>query len=129
MRTFWRGDRVQRAADRATREYLFRGAGLIRKIARGSIRRRKNPDRSSPRGRPPHTHTGQLKRALAFMADPANNRAIIGPRRSIVGRSGRAHEFGGRFRGDRYPRRPFMGPALDSARDDLARIWRDAVRR
>jgi hypothetical protein len=42
---------------------------------------------------------------------------VIGPRESVVGDVGRAHEFGGEFRGEDYPERPFMTPALDETEE------------
>ena len=45
------------------------------------------------------------------------NVAVIGPRASVVGDVGKGHEFGGEFRGEDYPERPFMGPALEETED------------
>ena len=39
-----------------------------------------------------------------------------------------AHEFGGRFRQERYQKRPFMGPALERIRPRLARMWAGTLR-
>ena len=39
-----------------------------------------------------------------------------------------AHEFGGRYKRERYPKRPLMGPSLKESVPRLARMWQDAVK-
>lgn len=86
----------------------------------GRVVTRKVPSRP---GTPPHTHTagvtkkgkpkaGFLPRAIVFVVDKAKQEAVIGPRASIIGESGGAHELGGEFRGQDYPERAYMYPAL-----------------
>lgn len=70
---------------------------------------RKKTVPSAP-GTPPHTRRKQLPNAIVY--DAAKGNAVIGPRFSRVGLSGEAHEFGGSYRGDQYPERSYMGPAL-----------------
>jgi hypothetical protein len=53
---------------------------------------------------------------------------VIGPDYQNVGQSGAAHEFGGHFRHENYPRRPFMGPALEKVKDRLPSFWAGSVR-
>lgn len=107
---------VRKAAYAGVRKSIFAGAGLVRKIARNSIRR---SDKASPPGKPPRTRRGAMKNAIAFAVETAEGepaqRAIIGPAAMFVGPSGRAHEDGGEFRGETYPDRPFMRPALEAA--------------
>ncbi|NLG44788.1 MAG: hypothetical protein GX547_16220 [Phycisphaerae bacterium] len=118
VRTQYRPARVRRAADKARPKNLQHAAALVRKAAIRSIRCSKKP---STAGQPPHTKTKRLKTGILF--DVAETNAIIGPAVQFVGPSGAAHEFGGRFRGRRYPARPFMGPALESLRPRLPRLW------
>jgi phage gpG-like protein len=119
-------ERVAKAARRAVYRAVEKTAFAIRTTAVGSIQRgavepqpsgkKKSRKRArivpSAPGSPPHTRFGQLKRSIVYAA--AKGEAVIGPRGSIVGESATAHEFGGNYKGEDYPGRPFMGPALDS---------------
>lgn len=121
---------VQKAADKAGFRNLAHAAASLRKDARASIQRapaqqrtraksrgghkvRRARHAASRPGTPPHTQRGQLPNAIVF--DVAPKSVVIGPRRSVVGESAGAHEFGGEFKGADYPDRPFMGPALERA--------------
>ncbi len=42
--------------------------------------------------------------------------------------AGNAHEFGGKFRREHYPKRPFMGPALEKVKDRLPPMWAGSIR-
>ncbi|MFM8216585.1 MAG: hypothetical protein ACKN82_18365, partial [Pirellula sp.] len=97
----------------------------IRLVARRSIKRRQT---ASMPGTPPNTRQGQLKRAIVYAIDKQRGIATIGPDISVVGTAGKAHEFGGKFRKERYPKRPFMGPALDKVKDRLPPLWANSVR-
>ena len=79
-------------------------------------------------GTPPNTRRGQLKRSIVYAMDKQRGVALIGPDFDIVGVAGKAHEFGGRFRRERYPKRPFMGPALEKVKDRLPSLWANSVR-
>lgn len=90
---------------------IFHAAASIAKDAKRSIRVSPRP---SATGRPPHTRRRRhLQRAIRFAVDKKKKHAVIGPRESIVGRSAGAHELGGSYKGDHFPPRPFMGPALE----------------
>jgi len=117
-------EKVAKAARQGSIKSLGHGAAAIRLVARRSIRRREGP---SPAGKPPHTRKGQIKRAILYKVEKAEQRAVIGPEYSIVGPSAMAHEHGGRFRGGRYKRRPFMGPALVKVSPRLPRMWAGSV--
>lgn len=95
---------------------ISRTAGIARdargRFLKGSGRKRVSHVASAP-GTPPYTARGQLKNAIVYAHDKAAKRAIAGPRFSVVGESGAAHEFGGDFKGDSYPERRFMGPSLE----------------
>lgn len=118
-----------RKVERAMRDKSIRSLGhagaAIRLTARRSIRRSKNASRP---GQPPHTRFGQLKRSLRYSVENARQRVLIGPTYSVVGRSATAHEYGGRYRGQRYPKRPLMGPALMKIKDRLPRMWAGSIK-
>lgn len=104
---------------------LGHAGAAIRLTARRSIRTRQKP---SPPGTPPHTRRGQLRRAIAYDVDKPRGVVVIGPERGAVGKSGSAHEFGGRYLRQRYPKRAFMGPALEKLEDRLPDFWANSVR-
>ena len=124
-RTEDRSKAVLAKAKEASIKNLGHAGAAIRLTARRSIRRGKKP--SSP-GTPPHTRRGLLKRALRYAVERDRERVVVGPAHGVVGPSAIAHEFGGRFRGDKYDRRPFMGPALMKIKDLLPRRWAGSVR-
>lgn len=117
--------RVRAAARRANFENVRHAAAVVMRIAKSFIRRARTP---SQEGQPPHTQTLRLKKAIQFAADNRTNYAIIGPTAEIVGPAGKAHEYGGLFRGRRYPRRRFMGPALEEVEPRLAQFWANTIR-
>jgi len=104
--------RLEDALRRGARRGLFRAAAAIRLQAARSIIQSASP--SEP-GRPPHTRKGQIRRAILFAVkeDHGLLAALIGTSHDILGPAGRAHEFGGRFRKEVFPKRPFMKPALN----------------
>ena len=106
---------VLAAAERAARRTFARAAYRIMRDAKASIERSAEP--SLP-GDPPHTRRGQLRRAIRY--DATKDGAVIGPLASMVGDAGAAHEFGGVFRREQFPARPFMGPALDRELNNFA---------
>jgi phage gpG-like protein len=116
-------ERVAKAMRAAAYRRVDKAAFAIRKTASDSIvkgealpsggkkqsRKRARIAPSKP-GMPPHTRFNQLKKAIVYVSK--RGEAVIGPRKSVVGLSASAHEFGGTFKGEEYPARPFMGPAL-----------------
>jgi hypothetical protein len=146
-RSTFSGGKVKDAASRANFTNLTHAAA-IRLTARHSIRkgskargrdeqgRFKSAGRVRPSmpGTPPHTRKGQIKRAILYSVERpgaragTGSRAFIGPSYEMMGVSASAHEFGGRFRGQRYPRRAFMGPALRENLPRLPRMWAGSVR-
>jgi hypothetical protein len=54
--------------------------------------------------------------------------AVVGPAQDIAGDSGAAHEFGGKYRDEQYPQRPFMGPALIENAPRLPEFWRGSIK-
>lgn len=126
--------RVTDAADKASFKNVGHAAASIRNAAIASIIPSDEP--SAP-GSPPHTRKritrkgkqlkGQLQRAIVFHHDRATNTAVIGPRHSVVGESGAAHEFGEEFKGDSFVQRPYMGPALDKNLGRFADDFQGAI--
>jgi phage gpG-like protein len=117
--------RVRNAAERASYRNLGHAGASIRLTARRSIRRSKNP---SKEGKPPHTRKGQLKRSLRYAVDRQRERVLIGPTFTVVGRSAMAHEFGGKYKKQRYPARPFMGPALEKSKNRISKLWANSIK-
>lgn len=95
----------------------------IRKDARASIEKSSTP--SAP-GSPPHTRRGQLKSAAAilFALGAATPEAAVigfaGAVASKMGTSAAVHEHGGQYKGQNYPARPFMKPAMLGRLNDFA---------
>lgn len=116
---------VLRKARRANIESLGHAGAAIRLTARRSIR--KSAKASLP-GKPPRTRHGQLRRSIVYAVERHRGAVIIGPGFRGVGRSAQPHEFGGPYRGDRYPARPFMGPALEKTAPRLPKLWAGSVR-
>lgn len=117
-----RTKKLEEAAEKAAYENFGHAAASIRKAAQKSIVRSKKP---SDEGQPPHTRKGQLRRAIVYHRDKYG--ALIGPRHSIVGESGAAHEFGGQYRGGKFPERPYMGPALEKSLARIASDWTHSI--
>ena len=104
---------------------LGHAGAAIRLAARRSIRK---STAAAAEGRPPNTRRGQLRRSIMYAVDKQHGVVLIGPQYEVVGRSARAHEFGGRYRRERYPKRPFMGPALEKLTPRLPRMWAGSIR-
>ncbi len=115
---------IRQKMNQASFESLGHAGAAIRLTARRSIRRSK---RYAPPGSPPRTRHGQLRRAIVY-AREGNDHVLIGPGFAHVGPSAMAHEFGGRFRGGNFRKRPFMGPALSKNLPRLPRFWAGSIR-
>lgn len=89
---------------------IFHAAASIAKDARRTIRNSPNP---APPGSPPRSRRGLLRRAIRYHADARQQVAVIGPMASVVDQAAAVHEFGGSYKGEQYPARPFMRPALE----------------
>lgn len=110
---------------KASVDILKRMGAYVRMVARRKV---KSSDRPSTPGSPPHSKTGALKRGVLFGLEKREKRVVVGPGFKFVGTSASAHEFGGRYKKERYPKRPLMGPALRESIPHLAKMWRDAVK-
>jgi len=117
--------KVLRKIRRANIENLGHAGGAIRLAAKSSIK--KSPEPSAP-GTPPHTRRGQLPGSILYAVEKQKQRVVVGPDYMKVGRSATAHEFGGRYRKERFGKRQFMGPALEKVKPRLPRHWAGSVR-
>jgi phage gpG-like protein len=117
--------KLKRAAKAGTINSLGHAGAAIRLQARHSIK--KGSKRSAP-GTPPHTRKGRLRNAIKYAVQKERQSVVIGPDAEVAGDSGKAHEFGGKFRREHYPKRPFMGPALQNVADRLPTFWRGSVK-
>ena len=136
--------KVKRARKKMNIKNLYRAGGYVRKLVRNSIKAQrktkkkskitgeqitKKEQKASPPGTPPFTHGEKkpLKNSIAFDVSRGQTSVIIGPRFDIVGDSAKAHEFGGEFRNKKYPKRPFMGPALKRALPKIPKFWANSL--
>ena len=110
---------------RASKDVLKRMGAYVRTAARRKV---KTGEKPSVSGSPPHTRQGALRRAVLFGVERGGTSVVIGPSEKLVGTSASAHEFGGAYRKERYPKRPLMGPALKESAPHLAGLWQDAVK-
>lgn len=117
-------DLIREAKEKAAFKVFSHGASAIRKTARTIIA--KSEIASEP-GQPIHTRRGLIPNAIVFNATKRD--AFIGPLGSRVGESAHVHEFGGEFRGDEYPERSFMEPAMMINVDRFAEEWEGSIGR
>lgn len=110
---------------KASLAVLRRMGAYVRRAAQHKVRTSEKP--SLP-GTPPHSKTGALKRGILFGVEKRRQSVLIGPSFRFVGESMSAHEFGGKYRRERYPKRPLMGPTLKESAPRLSRLWEDAVK-
>jgi hypothetical protein len=113
VKTQFDAQKVMKAAQKANITSLGHAGAAIRLTARRSIRRSPNP--SLP-GKPPHTRRGRLRNAIVYALSGDKQSVVVGPAYGVVRDVGMAHEFGGRYKGDVYKPRPFMGLAIASSR-------------
>ena len=118
-------DRLLGAMKYANKKALRRVGAYVRKAAVNSVHKSR---KSSAAGTPPNTRRGLLKRAVLFGVESDARSVVIGPAKSLIGISMTAHEFGGKYRGRNYPRRPLMGPALERTSPQLPKLWEDSLK-
>lgn len=120
------GDEPLMGAVKYANRKAMRGVGAyVRRVAANSVHRSRS---ASAAGTPPHTRRGLLKNSILFGVEGDGRSVVIGPARSFVGISMTAHEFGGMYRGRKYPKRELMGPALMKSAPELPKLWKDAIR-
>jgi len=114
-------ERIAKAMERARKGSLRSVGYLVSTIAKGNIRRSRKASRP---GEPPSTRRGLLRRAIRYQVADDRRSVVIGPMYSMVGTAGEAHEHGGRYKGQTYPERPIMGPALEEARPKIGPTYK-----
>jgi hypothetical protein len=133
---------VAKAIGKANARALGKAGAFVRRRARSSLRRRKSV--SMP-GHPPSVHSSDSVKTLKnilFAYEPTRTSVVVGPVK--LGGGGyvvpAVHEFGGAAtiaRGSgrrrrkvaaRYPKRPYMKPALDKEAPKFATLWAGQVR-
>ncbi|MCP4594500.1 MAG: hypothetical protein GY842_27530 [bacterium] len=115
---FFDRPKVQRAVGAANRRALSKVGAFIRQRAKTSIRKRKG---AAPPGRPPHSHTGLLRRFIFFGYDPRKESVVIGPARLNRGtRAPHTLEFGGNV----VTKRALLVRVGDTGRDRRGRFKR-----
>ena len=120
--------KIAKAAKRGNIKSVDHAAAAIRLAAWYSIR--KSPKKSRA-GRPPNTRKGRLRSAIKYAVSKSPSGgvgAVIGPDVEIAGTSGKAHEFGGRYKKQHYQKRQFMGPALEKVKPRIPRFWNNSVK-
>lgn len=116
------------AVKKATIRALKIAGFEIRQTAQESIESEPIRRRSSLPGQPPKTHRGNyLRRAILYSVEEDTETLVAGPSFNMVGTSARAHEFGGEYKGQEYPERPFMGPALEKNLQNIPLFWSNQV--
>jgi len=126
---------VTSAVDKAQRKVLSKAGAFVRRHAVRSIRSHKGV--SAP-GKPPHSHTGLLKRNIFFAYEPKRSGVVIGPvrLRETHGTAPRLLELGGTARRRdgralrtlKYRPRPYMSPALSAEAPKFPNLFRNSVR-
>jgi len=124
-KTKFDGSKVRKAARAGSITSFGHAGAAIRLQARHSIK--KNPKKSDA-GMPPNTRKGILRSAIKYAVSRSPLSVVIGPDVDVAGTSGMAHEFGGRYRKERYEKRPFMGPAFEKVKPRLPRLWAGSVK-
>jgi len=117
-------EKVKKPAKQASFKNLGHAGAAIRMTARRSIRKSK---KASPSGTPPHTRRGQLQRGILYAVDKDAGSVVVGSAYKIVGQSGKAHEFGGKYKKQNYPKRAFMAPALEKNESKIS-MWKDSIK-
>lgn len=102
-----------------------RQGALVRTIARRSIRTRKRP--SQP-GQPPTNRKGLLKRFIFYSWDATTQSVVVGPEKLPGAKTYTPAALEGTRPRRQLQPRPFMGPALDQARDKLPELWQGAIK-
>ena len=141
-KSFFDAPKIQRRVDFAKKRNFSRMGAFIRTRARSSLRRRK---RTAAVGSPPSVHSkGTNLKTIFFFYDLAKETMVVGPVEFRGRQSDRTasniHEFGGKARMrktrrtgkkrvNNYPKRPFMGPALEAEVEAgiVPKVWADSV--
>ena len=113
-------------------EDFMRGLARTRQNKKDMFERR---DTSKPGEVPLTSRNKQIKNSIKFAVEKTANRkqshndvAVVGADAGIMAKIGKRHEQGGKFEGKKYPKRPFMVPAMKKSRFRLPRFWAKSIR-
>ena len=124
-KTKWDSGKVVKSARAGSIKSLGHAGAAIRLQARHSIK--KSPKKSAA-GTPPNTRKGRIRNAIKYAVTKSPPSVVIGPDVDVAGTAGKAHEFGGHYKKERYPKRRFMGPALEKVKPRLPALWGGSVK-
>ncbi len=117
--------RVLVAVRDANYKALRRTGAYVRKAAQNRVMQ---SSKASTPGTPPNTRRGLLKKSLLFGAEKKKQSVVIGPAEKFIGTAMVAHEYGGKYRKRRYPKRPLMGPTLEKTASKIPNLWDKAIK-
>ena len=120
---FFDSPKVIATVDKTTRRVLSRFGAFVRTVAKRSIRKRKS---HSPPGQPPSSHIGLLKKFIWFGYEPHKHSVVIGPARLSGKNRGEAPSL--LEYGEKFPARPYMGPAYEKSRPKLSEFWKNSIK-
>lgn len=125
VRTRMDVQKVLRRSRRGGLDSLGRAGAYLRTVMKRTLGNRKNP--RAP-GQPASSPTGHARRSILFAVDKRSESVIVGPSYRRVGRAMYAHEFGRKHHGQKFPARPFAGPALQKALPALSPFWQGVIK-
>lgn len=142
-KSFFESDMILRMGSQANKLALKKAGGLVRRIARNSIRKIGKKRKPSEPGNPPKSRTGLLKDFIFFVYEQQAENVLIGAARlnQTLGTAPHALEVGGRSLTNRGTRRnkrivsvnikarPFMAPALQDSLPKLPPMWANSLKK
>lgn len=118
---------VQEKIEQGKSISLAKAAFLVMRAAQAKI---KTSDKPGEKGGPPTTRgkgRKSLRAAIKYFRDKEG--AYIGPASSVIGPTGKHHEFGVKRKASYFDERPFMAPALEESLDRFVGQWRVSLNR
>lgn len=85
-------DRIRRERYHGSIRSLGHAGQEVRRLSRKKIKTSKK--KHAPKGQPPRTRRGQLKKAILYDVDKSSESVIIGPSTHLISKIGAAHEHG-----------------------------------
>ncbi len=137
--SFLEFDKVAKAAHAGSVRSMFQIGAFIKRTSSRSLRKKAAPrvlksgkkqkKKASPIGKPPFSHAPRfaLRRMIRFEVDKIAPNVFIGVRNSDSDGFAGAHELGMNYKGTKFPKRPFMQPALKKAMPRIPKQFRDIL--
>ena len=95
----FKSDEIFKVFKNATPKFFRKAGAYIRRIAQNSIKRKNDPDKHSPAGKPPFYHGTAMGGGLNFkqsiLFSATKDSVVIGPIANRLGALGALHEYGG----------------------------------